>query len=224
VLLLADALRGLAQHDGFGTQSSYLVPAHFRKDVPRLDEARIHIFVRLLDTLFATERVELHHAITMVVVEAVDKSIGWSAGRGLMGGLKEKLGRSLKGKGLSKKASAFGTVRGQLAERMLRSGGGAIVHIEPAELDGEKRARCGDAELEGEMPRGEPTQAGAGGIGAGGGLGGGSRLQRWRKLLALENPSLLYSQWLSDPMLWTYSEQVSATECDGVRRSATECD
>jgi len=159
----------------------------------------------------------------MVVVEAVDKSIGWSAGRGLMGGLKEKLGRSLKGKGLSKKASAFGTVRGQLAERMLRSGGGAIVHIEPAELDGEKRARCGDAELEGEMPLGEPTQEGAGGIGAGGGLGGGSRLQRWRKLLALENPSLLYSQWLSDPMLWTYSEQVSATECDGVRRNAIEC-
>ena len=182
--------------------------------MPRLDEARIHIFVRLLDTLVGTERVELHHAITMVIVEAVDKSIGWSAGRGLMGGLKEKLGRSLKGKGLLKKASAFGSVRGQLAERMLRSGGGAIVQIEPTdtELDGEKRARWGDAELDGEMPLGEPALAGAGGIGAGGGLGGGTRLQRWRKLLSLENPSLLYSQWLSDPMLWTYSEQVGETD------------
>ena len=212
MLLLADALRGLAQHDGFGTQGSCLVPSHSRKDVPRLDEARIHIFVRLLDTLVGTERVELHHAITMVIVEAVDKSIGWSAGRGLMGGLKEKLGRSLKGKGLLKKASAFGSVRGQLAERMLRSGGGAIVQIEPTELDGEKRARWGDAELDGEMPLGEPALAGAGGIGAGGGLGGGTRLQRWRKLLSLENPSLLYSQWLSDPMLWTYSEQVGETD------------
>ena len=180
--------------------------------MPRLDEARIHIFVRLLDTLVGTERVELHHAITMVIVEAVDKSIGWSAGRGLMGGLKEKLGRSLKGKGLLKKASVFGSVRGQLAERMLRSGGGAIVQIEPTELDGEKRARWGDAELDGEMPLGEPALAGAGGIGAGGGLGGGTRLQRWRKLLSLENPSLLYSQWLSDPMLWTYSEQVGETD------------
>ena len=95
---------------------------------------------------------------------------------------------------------------------MLRSGGGAIVQIEPTELDGEKRARWGDAELDGEMPLGEPALAGAGGIGAGGGLGGGTRLQRWRKLLSLENPSLLYSQWLSDPMLWTYSEQVGETD------------
>ena len=130
--------------------------------------------------------------------------------------LKQRLGKSQKASDAFRKGvGAFSPAKGKLTAGMFKGRPGAISPSRSPSM-ARRGSSLGGAlspprDLSPRSPRpSAPSEeaaadaegGGAAGGAAGGVASGGSKLHRWRKLLALTDVNQLYAQWQADPALW----------------------